>query len=115
METQLIEHTERSHSRTGSHVSHEQEMRNLRLEINHLCKKLRRRECDRRNSTLPLSEVSEEKRDQSYQWKSMTPPSESFSVSSHSDKLEKHRKKRGEISSPRNMWNDAMSKALHQI
>lgn len=115
VETQLTEHIERSHSRTGSHVSHEQETWNLRLEIDHLRKKLHRRERDRRNSTPLSSEGSEEKRDQSYRWRSKTPPSESFSASSHSDKLEKHRKKWGESSSPQNMWNDAMSKTLRQI
>ena len=36
-------HTSRSHSRTGSHVSHEEETRNLKLEIDHLRKKLRRK------------------------------------------------------------------------
>jgi len=41
VETQLTERTERSHSRIGSHVSHEQETWNLRLEIDHLRKKLR--------------------------------------------------------------------------
>ena len=114
-ETQLTERIERSHSRTGSHVLHEQETWNLRLEIDHLHKKLHRREHDRRNSTPLSSEGSEEKRDRSYRWRSKTPPSESFFASSHSDKLEKHRKKWGESSSPQNMWNDAMSKTLRQI
>lgn len=40
VETQRIERTERSHSRTGSRVSHEQETQNLRLEIDHLRKKV---------------------------------------------------------------------------
>lgn len=40
VETQHIERTERSHSRTGSRVSHEQETQNLRLEIDHLRKKV---------------------------------------------------------------------------
>jgi len=34
-------HTSRSHSRTGSHISHGEETRNLKLEIDHLRKKLR--------------------------------------------------------------------------
>ena len=33
-------HTSKSHSRTGSHVSHGEETRNLRLEIDHLHWKL---------------------------------------------------------------------------
>ena len=43
VETQHAEHTNRSQSRIGSHVSHEQETRNLRLEIDHLHKKLHHR------------------------------------------------------------------------
>ena len=35
------ERTERSHLRIGSHVSHEQETQKLKLEIDHLRKKLR--------------------------------------------------------------------------
>lgn len=63
VETQHIECTERNHSRTGSRVSHEQETQNLKLENDHLHKKLRWRERDRRNSTPPLSEGFGENRD----------------------------------------------------
>ena len=51
VETQCTEHTERSYFRMGSHILHEQEMWNLRLEIDRLHKKLRRRERSRRNFT----------------------------------------------------------------
>ena len=44
----------------GSHVSHEQETKDLKCEIDHLCKMLRRREHDRRNSISPSSEESGE-------------------------------------------------------
>ena len=90
-------------------------MRKLKHEIDHLCKKLRRRERDRRNSLPPSSESSGESRDRSYCHKSRTPSSESFSTSSHLDKLERHRYKCGEGSSHRSMGNDAMSQALRQI
>jgi len=53
VEMQHTERIERSHLRTGSHVSHEQEIQNLRLEIDHLRKKLCRRECDGGDSTPP--------------------------------------------------------------
>ena len=45
-------HTSRSHSRIGIHVSHDEETRNLRLEIDHLRRKLRRKQ---REATLPSS------------------------------------------------------------
>ena len=90
-------------------------MGNLRLEIDHLHRKLHQKEHDKGDSTSPLSEGSDEGRDRTYRQRSRTLPSESYSVSSRIDKLEKHRRRRGESSSPRNMGNDAMSKALRQI
>ena len=36
-------HTSRNHSRTGSHVSHREETHNLKLEIDHLRRKLHRK------------------------------------------------------------------------
>ena len=49
-----ITRTSRSHSRSGSHVSHREDTRNLQLEIDHLRRKLRRK---RRRGT-PLSSGS---------------------------------------------------------
>ena len=66
METQYTKHTERSHSRTRSHVLHEQETRNLKLENDHLRKKLCQRERDKRGSTSPSSEGSNGGKDQNY-------------------------------------------------
>jgi len=40
VEMQHTRHSSRSHSRIGSHVSHEQETRNLRSEIDYLQKKV---------------------------------------------------------------------------
>jgi len=120
VEIQHIEHTRRSYSKSGSYVSYEQETRNLRLEIDHLHKKLRRRERSRRNLTPPSRERSEERKDRPYWRNSRTPTSESFSASSEEDKFEERRKecgkgKQGENLFPQTIGNDAMSKALRQI
>ena len=53
VETDYTDHTSRSHSRPRSHISHDEEIRNLRLEIDHLRKKLCRREHVRGNRTPP--------------------------------------------------------------
>ena len=42
VEMKYTNHTNKSQSRTGSHVSHEQETQNLKLEIDRLYKKLHR-------------------------------------------------------------------------
>lgn len=51
VETNYTDHTNRSQSSPGSHISHDQETRNLRLEIDHLCKKLHRRVHVKRDGT----------------------------------------------------------------
>ena len=91
----------------------------MSLEIDHLHKKLRRRERSRRNLTPPSRERSEERKDRSYRRKSRTPTSESFSASSEEDKFEERRKecgkgKQGENLFPQTIGNDAMSKALRK-
>jgi len=53
VETDYTDHTSRSHLRPRSHISHDEETRNLRLEIDHLRKKLHCREHVRRNRTSP--------------------------------------------------------------
>ena len=65
--------------------------------------------------TPPSSLGSNEKGDYSYRPRSRTPPSESFTASSCLDRVEKHNRRWGESSSPRNMGNDVMSKVLRQI
>ena len=96
-------------------MSHEQETRNLKLEIDHLRKKLHHRAHVRGDQTPPSSSGSEDEGDCNYRPKLRTPPSESFSTSSHLDRVEKHSKRRGESSFPRSMGNNAMSKTLRQI
>ena len=48
-------HTSRSQSRSGSHVSHGENTRNMQLEIDHLRRKLRRKQCKRTLSSLKPS------------------------------------------------------------
>ena len=65
---------------------------------------------------MPLSSSGFDlEEDGTYQPRLRTPPSESFTVSSRLDKVESHSGRRSRSSSPRNIRNDAMSKALLQI
>ena len=112
VKTEHTGHTSRSHSRAGSHGSHEQETQNLKLVIDHLRKKLRCRVHDRGNQIPPSSSRFE---DSIYRSRSKTPPSESFSTSSRLDRVGRHSKRHKDSSFPKSMGNDAMSKALCQI
>ena len=49
VESYHTDRNKRSHSRTRSHISHDQETQKLQQEIDHLRRKLRRRESDRRS------------------------------------------------------------------
>ena len=71
----------RSHSRTRSHVSHDQETRKLQQLIDSLHRKLRHREHDRRSPSSPPNDGSRGSRDHSYRRRSRTPSSESYSAS----------------------------------
>ena len=104
-------HIGRSHSRTGSHVSHDEETRNLKLEIDHLCRKLRRKQ---REASHPSFKVDSDE-DGYYRLRSGTPPSESFSLSPHLEREERYQRKRAKSSRPRSIGNDMMSKVLCQI
>ena len=115
VESYHTKHTERSHSRTRSYVSHDQETRKLQQEIDRLRRKLRHREHDRRSPSFPPSDGSRGSRDLSYRRRSRTPSSESYSASLRQDRLEKCSNKREKRSSHHGMENDAMSKALQQI
>ena len=53
VETDYTDHTSRSHLRPRSHISHDEETRNLKLEIDHLRKKLHCRKHVRGNRTPP--------------------------------------------------------------
>ena len=102
-----ITHTSRSHYRSGSHVSHGEDTRNLQLEVNHLCRKL----CRKQKRGTPSSSKSQSNDDDSYRPRSRTPPSsESFSY----NEVRQHRK-RSRSSAYRGLGNDVMSKTLRQI
>ena len=73
--------TEQSHSRTRSHVSHDQEARKLQLKIDRLHKRLRHREHERRNPSPPSSDGLGGSRDHLYRHRSRTLSSESYSAS----------------------------------
>ena len=101
-------HTSRSQSRSGSHVSHRENTMNMQLEIDHLRRKLRRKQ---RRRTSSISEPSfNDDNDDSYKPSSWTPPSESYSCSEDC-----HYRRRSKSPSHRGLGNDAMSRALHQF
>ena len=90
----------------GSHISNEEETRNLRLEVDHLHRKLH---CKQR-MTSPPSSGSESGEDSSYRPQPRTPHSESFSY-----KEERYHKQRSKSLTHRSLGNDAISRALHHI
>ena len=99
-------YTSRSHSRSGSHVSHGEDTRNLQLKVDHLRRKLRRKQ----RKGIPSSSGSQSDDDDSYRPRSRTPPSESFSYNE-----ECHHRRRSSSPAYRGLRNDTMSKVLHQI
>ena len=101
-------HTSRSQSQGGSHLSHEENARNMQQEIDQLWRKLHRERRRRTPSSSIFSSGGE--KDGSYRPRSRTRPSESFSC----DKDHHHRCK-DKISSHKSLGNDAMSRALNQI
>ena len=68
-------HTSRSHSRSGSHVYDGESTSNMQLEIDHLWRKLRRKQ---RRATPSSSESPSNDDGDSYKPRSRTPPSKSF-------------------------------------
>ena len=101
-------HTNGSHSRGGSHLSHEKDAKAMQLEIDHLKSSLRHERRRRAPSVSDSSFDGEE--DGSYRPKSMTPPSESFSYDE-----DYHHECRNRDSSLKGLGNDAMSRALNQL
>ena len=108
-------HISQSHLRPGSHISREQEACNLRLEIDHLRKQLRRRVHVREDRTPSPSQISSSKGERSYRQRSKTPPRKYFITPSRSRGGEGYHQRRDRNSPPENMGNDAISKAGHQI
>ena len=100
-------HTSRSQSRSGSHVSHGENTRNMQLEIDHLRRKLRRKQC--KGTPLSSEPSSDDNNDDSYRPRSRTPLSESYSYDEDS-----HYRQRSKSPSHKGL-RDAMSRALCQI
>ena len=100
-------YTSRSHSRSGSHVSHGENTRNMQLEIDHLWRKLCRKQ---RRGTPSSSEFYFDDDDGSYRPRVRTPPNESFSCDE-----DHHHRRRSRSLSRRGLGNDAMGRALRQI
>ena len=101
-------HTSRSQSRGESHVSQEENARNMQKEIDHLKRSLRH---ERRKRALSNPDFSSGgKEDDSYRRKSRIPPSESFLYDE-----DYHHERRDRKSSSIGLGNDAVSKALNQI
>ena len=101
-------HTSRSHSRGGSHLSHERNNKAMQLKIDHLRRSLRHERRKQAPFNSDFSSKGEE--DGSYRRKSRTPPSESFSYNE-----DYHHKRKNRNSSSRGLGNDAISRALNQI
>ena len=80
-----------------------------------MCRKLRRREHDRRSPSSPPSDGSRESKDFSYRHRFRSPPSESYSTSSCQNKFERNSNKCEKKTSYRGMGSHVMSKALQQI
>ena len=101
-------HTNRSQSRGGSHVSHEENTRSMLLEIDHLRRRLRREQC--RGTPSSSCPSSNDDSDNSYCPRSRTPPSEPFSCD------EDHYYRRRRESLPhKGLGNDAIGRALNQV
>ena len=100
-------HTSRSHSRSGSLVSHGENTKNMQLEIDHLRRKLRRKQ---RRGTPSNSESHSDDDDNSYKPRLRIPPSDSFSCDE-----DRHYRRKSRSPSRRGLGNDAMSRALCQI
>ena len=101
-------HTNRSHSRGGSHVSQEKNVMAMQLEIDQLKKKLRH--TWRRQTTSNFDVSSDDEGDVSYRRRSRTLPSESFSYDE-----EHHHKRRYKSPPCKGLGSDALSRALNQI
>ena len=100
-------YTSRSHSKSGSHMSHGENTRNMQLEIDHLWRKLC---CKQKGGTPSSSKSHSNDDDGSYRPRSRTPPSESFSCDEDC-----HYRRKSRSSSHRGLGNNAMNRVLRQI
>ena len=100
--------TSKSQSRSGSHLSHEENTKAMQLEIDHLKRKLHHER--RRQTPSNFDFSSSDERNGSYRPRSRTPPSTSFSCDE-----DYHRECRNKGPSCKGLGNDAISKVLNQI
>ena len=103
-----LAHTSRSHSRGGSHLSHEKNTKVMQLEVDHLKRILHHKWRKRAPSKSDFSSDDEE--DSNYRHISRTPLNESFLYDG-----DYHHERRSINSSSRGLGNDVMSRALNQI
>ena len=101
-------HTSKSQACGKSHVSQEENARNMQREIDHLKRSLHHEQQKQAPSNPDFSSRGEE--DDSYRRRSRTPPSESFSYDE-----DYHHECRDRKPSSIGLGNDAVSKALNQI
>ena len=101
-------HTSKSQSRGKSHISHEENARNMQKEIDHLKRSLHHEWRKRAPSNSDFFSDGEE--GGNYRRRSRTPPSEPFSYDE-----DYHHEHRNRNSSLVGLGNDAMSKAFNQI
>ena len=100
-------HTSRSQSRSGSHLSHKENIIAMQPEIDHLKRKLRH---EQRRRTPSNSDFSFDVKRMVVIDPGQGPPSESFSCEGNY-----HHGHRNKFPSRKGLGNDAMSKALNQI
>ena len=101
-------HTSKSQSRGKSHISYEENARNMQKEIDHLKRSLRHEWRKRAPSNSDFFSDGEE--GGNYRRRSRTPPNEPFSYDE-----DYHHEHRNKNSSLVGLGNDTMSKALNQI
>ena len=101
-------YTSRSQSRSGSHLSHEENTKTMQLEIDHLKRRLHHKQ--QRQTPSNSDFFFDDEDDGSYRPKSRTPPSESFSYDE-----DYYHKCKNMNSSSKGLGNDEMSKTFNQI
>ena len=108
-------HSEQTGQHEESNHSHDEEVHSLEKKVERLHQRLHRRTRIREDRTPSLDQYSSTGSDKSYQPRSRTPPSESFtSLSRHSSGRDRYHKK-SRTPPRRGQGQDAMGKALLQI
>ena len=111
-ERMLFIHSERIGQHKASHNTRNEEVYNLEKKMKRLHRCLRRRTQTRENRTPSPDQDSSTGSDESYRPQSRTPPSESFTSSSHRTLRRKHYHRKSRTPPRRGQGHDAMGKAL---